>query len=32
MSEPVIGVVGQGMSFSRLFNDVNDVSKIEFPF
>lgn len=31
MSEPVIGVVGQGMSFHQLFNDVNDASKIEFP-
>ena len=31
MSKPVIGVVGQGMSFNRLFNDVNDASKVEFP-
>lgn len=31
MSKLVIGVVGQGMSFHRLFNDIKDVSKIEFP-
>lgn len=31
MSEPIIGVVGQGMSFNRLLSDVNNLPKVEFP-
>ncbi len=31
MSEPIIGVVGQGMSFHRLLNDVNSLPKVDFP-
>lgn len=31
MSEPIIGAVGQGMSFHRLLNNVNNLPKVEFP-